>query len=66
MESVHDSKRLYDTDQAAQTLNISKWTVVAHLKKNNLRSIKIGRRRLIPAEEIARVVMAGLPSLSAK
>jgi excisionase family DNA binding protein len=40
-------------DEAAERLRISRWTLYNLIRSNQLRTIKIGRRRLVPASAIA-------------
>lgn len=43
-------KRLYRVDEAAHLLGLGRTTLFAELKSGRLRSLKVGRSRLIPAE----------------
>jgi excisionase family DNA binding protein len=45
--------RLLDVDEAGATLGIGRSATYAELGAGRLRSIKVGRRRLIPAAAIA-------------
>lgn len=40
-------------DEAAERLRVSRWTVYNLIRSNQLRTFKIGRRRLVPASAIA-------------
>ena len=39
---------LFTIDEAAARLRVSRWTVYKLVRSNQLRTIKIGRRRLVP------------------
>jgi excisionase family DNA binding protein len=39
-------------DEAADRLRVSRWTVYNLIRAGRLRSVKIGRRRLVPAAAI--------------
>lgn len=39
-------------DEAAALLRVSRWTVYQLIHSNQLRTLKIGRRRLVPAAAI--------------
>ena len=39
-------------DEAAEHLRVSRWTVYNLIRSNQLRTVKIGRRRLVPAAAI--------------
>lgn len=68
MEQIQEtgvsSKRVHSMDSGANQLGVSVYTLWAHRRRGTLRTIKIGRRVLIPEEELQRVAAAGLPSLS--
>ena len=40
-------------DEAAEQLRVSRWTLYNLIRTNQLRTIKIGRRRLVPTSAIA-------------
>ncbi|MFC5813624.1 MULTISPECIES: helix-turn-helix domain-containing protein [Nonomuraea] len=40
-------------DEAAQRLRVSRWTLYTLIRSNQLQTIKIGRRRLVPADALA-------------
>ncbi|GAA1571753.1 hypothetical protein GCM10009678_63030 [Actinomadura kijaniata] len=40
-------------DEAAERLRVSRWTIYNLIRSNQLRTIRIGRRRLVPAEALA-------------
>ncbi|GAA2398823.1 hypothetical protein GCM10010191_02010 [Actinomadura vinacea] len=40
-------------DEAAARLRVSRWTLYDLIRSNQLRTIKIGRRRLVPADALA-------------
>lgn len=39
---------LYTIDETAARLRVSRWTVYNLIRANQLRTVKIGRRRLVP------------------
>ncbi|MGK5557676.1 helix-turn-helix domain-containing protein [Actinomadura kijaniata] len=40
-------------DEAAERLRVSRWTIYNLIRSNQLRTVKIGRRRLVPAAALA-------------
>ncbi|MDA0632278.1 helix-turn-helix domain-containing protein [Nonomuraea sp. MCN248] len=40
-------------DEAAQRLRVSRWTLYTLIRSNQLQTIKIGRRRLVPVDALA-------------
>lgn len=46
-------ERLLDVDEAAAALGIGRTTVYGELDTGRLQSLKVGRRRLIPASAVA-------------
>jgi excisionase family DNA binding protein len=51
-------KLLYDTREAAQLLSISRTKIYELMASGQLLSVRIGRSRRIPAEELRRFVTA--------
>jgi excisionase family DNA binding protein len=51
-------KLLYDTREAARLLSISRTKVYELMASGELASVRIGRSRRIPAEELRRFVTA--------
>jgi excisionase family DNA binding protein len=45
--------RMYSISEAAAALGVSRTTAYAELQAGRLRSVKLGRRRLVPASAIA-------------
>jgi excisionase family DNA binding protein len=43
-------------NEACATLHISRWTLYKLIRERRLDTIKIGRRRLIPANEISALI----------
>lgn len=43
-------------DEAAKKLRISRWTLYTLIRSNRLKTIKIGRRRLVPVDALAECV----------
>ena len=65
MEEARGNGRLYSLDEAARQLGISVWTIRAHAKNGgSLRTTRVGRRVLVSANELERIVASGLPSLT--
>jgi len=48
--------RLLDIDQAAAALNLGRSLLYAEIQAGRLHSIKVGRRRLVPAQAIAEYI----------
>ena len=46
-------KKFYSVREAAQILGVAEITAVRWATKGNLRSVKVGGRRLVPVEAIA-------------
>jgi excisionase family DNA binding protein len=40
-------------DEAAERLRVSRWTLYNLIRANQLRTVKIGRRRLVPVNALA-------------
>lgn len=40
-------------DEAAERLRVSRWTLYNLIRSNQLRTVKIGRRRLVPVPALA-------------
>jgi excisionase family DNA binding protein len=47
-EPLVEVDRLLTVDEAAAWLRVSRWSVYNLIRSNQLRTIKIGRRRLVP------------------
>ncbi|RNL84314.1 helix-turn-helix domain-containing protein [Halostreptopolyspora alba] len=45
-------------DEAAARLRVSRWTLYNLIRSGQLRTIKIGRRRLVPAAALAECIAA--------
>ncbi|GLW25295.1 MULTISPECIES: helix-turn-helix domain-containing protein [Microbispora] len=43
-------------DEAAERLRVSRWTLYTLIRSNQLKTIKIGRRRLVPVDSLAECV----------
>jgi excisionase family DNA binding protein len=52
-------ERLYDLPTAAATIGIGRTRLYAELDSGRLRSVKVGRRRLVPASAIAELLSPG-------
>jgi excisionase family DNA binding protein len=55
-------QELIRIERAAEILGISPWTVRKMITFNKLRSVKIGRRRLLEAPELQRLIDEGCSS----
>ncbi|MEU8122178.1 helix-turn-helix domain-containing protein [Spirillospora sp. NPDC049024] len=42
------SELVLTVDEAAERLRVSRWTLYNLIRSNQLRTVKIGRRRLVP------------------
>lgn len=54
---------LYDVDEAAEALRLSRSTLYELIRSGRLRSVKSGRRRLVPVAALAEYV-AGLETVA--
>lgn len=64
MEQSNHERVLFSLEDAAGELGgISVWTLRKHIAQGTIRTVHIGRRVFLPAEEIARIQRDGLPSL---
>jgi hypothetical protein len=52
--------RLMGVVEAARTLGVSKYTLLSYGRRNLIEMISIGRRRLVRAEEVARIAREGI------
>ena len=43
-------------DEAAERLRVSRWTLYNLIRSNQLRTVKIGRRRLVPVDALGEYV----------
>ncbi|GLY83347.1 helix-turn-helix domain-containing protein [Actinoallomurus iriomotensis] len=43
---------VFTIDEAAERLRVSRWTLYNLIRTNQLRTIKLGRRRLVPASAL--------------
>jgi excisionase family DNA binding protein len=57
---------LNSIESGAKTLGISPWTARARIRRGDIRVVRIGRRVLIPSEELRRIIEHGLPSQKAE
>jgi excisionase family DNA binding protein len=58
------NKLAYGIREAAEALNLSPWTIRAHVKTSKLRASRVGTRILIPIEELQRLLREGQESAS--
>lgn len=59
--------KLFSVDDAADLLGaVSPWTLRKHIANGTIRVTRIGRRVLLPAEEVERIRQEGLPSLGSQ
>ena len=49
-------RALKSIDEAAGLLGISPWTVRAYVREGKLKPVRLGRRVLLPEEELGRLV----------
>jgi excisionase family DNA binding protein len=49
-------RALKSIDEAAGLLGISPWTVRAYVREGKLKPVRLGRRVLLPEEELERLV----------
>ncbi|MFI0480507.1 helix-turn-helix domain-containing protein [Actinomadura sp. 9N215] len=50
------SEIVLTVDEAAERLRVSRWTLYNLIRSNQLRTVKIGRRRLVPVDAIAELL----------
>ena len=55
-EANPQSRKLLTIAETADTLRVSKWTLYRLLQTNQLQSVRIGSRRLIPAAVVDRFI----------
>jgi excisionase family DNA binding protein len=48
--------RLYDVEKTAELMSISPWTVRAWIREGRICPVRIGRRVLVEASEISRLI----------
>ena len=53
MTSPHPDKRLLSIDEACHVLGLGRTSIYAAIKRADLKTLKYGRRALVPATEIA-------------
>jgi excisionase family DNA binding protein len=51
-----ETQEVLTVDEAAARLRISKWSLYNLIRSRQIRTIKVGRRRLVPASSIAECV----------
>ena len=56
---MQDDSRLLKVEEAAQHLNVSRWTIYRLIKERDLKSVKVRNGRRVPMESI-RAYVAGL------
>ncbi|MEU4289001.1 helix-turn-helix domain-containing protein [Kribbella sp. NPDC026596] len=56
---MQDDSRLLKVEEAAEHLNVSRWTVYRLIKERDLTSVKVRNGRRVPMESI-RAYIAGL------
>jgi excisionase family DNA binding protein len=57
-------KLLFTIAEAAEILGTSRWTLIAHQRRGDLKTVSIGRAVRIHASEITRIANEGLSSLA--
>jgi excisionase family DNA binding protein len=55
-ESTHAAPVLLSVKEACRTLKISKWSLYRLIHTDQLRTIRIGRRRLVPGSAIQTLI----------
>ena len=64
MSTEPTATTLFSFDAATDPLGgTSAWTLRKHAASGSIRTVRIGRRVFIPADEISRIQREGLPSL---
>lgn len=53
-----ESARMYTVAEVAELLRVSQWMVNKLVREEQLGSVKIGARRLVPSEDIDRFIAA--------
>ncbi|WP_431894218.1 helix-turn-helix domain-containing protein [Nonomuraea sp. bgisy101] len=43
-------------DEAAKRLRVSRWTIYTLIRSKQLRTVKIGRRRLVPVDALSECI----------
>jgi len=66
MQQVTVEPRLLRLEQAGAALGVSHWTLRLWAKQGKLRTVKLGSLRLVPIEELDRVVQQGIVGTSHK
>jgi excisionase family DNA binding protein len=56
MSDALPAPRAYNPDAFAQVVGLGRTTIYQLIRDGQIRSIKVGRRRLIPAEEVDRLL----------
>jgi len=56
-----ERKLAYSIPEAAQALGIGRTLAIKLVQQGQLRSIKLGRRRLVPAEALEELLARGAP-----
>lgn len=62
MNAQHNTlpRTAYSLDEAAQSLGLSRRTLYELMGAGTLHTVKLGKRRLVPAQELARLVAPGV------
>ena len=66
MQPVAIEPRLLRLEQAGAALGVSPWTLRLWAKQGKLRTVKLGSLRLVPAEELDRIVQQGIGRASSR
>jgi excisionase family DNA binding protein len=53
-------KKLYSISEAARALSLSHWTIRAWIRQKKIKTVAMGSRRLLAAQEIDRLARAGV------
>jgi len=60
MEPQLTQPQLYRVESAASILGVSHWTVRAWVKKGRVKTVRLGKLRMVPKAEIDRIAQDGL------
>jgi excisionase family DNA binding protein len=62
MDAQTDTQRLaYSLEESAQAIGLSRRTLYNLIEAGSLRTVKLGRRRVVPVEELTRILADAQP-----
>ncbi len=64
MQQVTVQPKLFRLEQAGAALGVSHWTLRLWAKQGKLKTVRLGHLRLVPADELERVVQQGIAGAS--